>query len=687
MKKLSALLLTLVLSLNLMSQIQVLNGTYTTFDGREFTVNIIEGECTVLKVDTAFITDEQAQDLEVLAEVLNRLDSYYLTFKNNTAKEPSGGDANFGNKSSVAFVAPSCGAACGLIGAKGIEVSPGMFKQVFNEIKYKLPTNRIGIVAYEFGRNFFTMGGKLIFPFEPNTDERNGGFAEGVANALSLTAAIDYINTQDESIQNFNETLVYYNKIIEHFSAYINDLEVNPYNSMARDYQISDINRNTWRFFTPSSAVLMGVRNLFDQEDVYKKFFENLEGRDDATSIETALGNIVYAYSYAVNYNLLPLFQNVLRFSIDEETKADVQSLPLALDRLIPDMDNLWFTSPFDTIPFNIRSINYLNETNYYQLLIDGELISVSTDGNNDLVYSMLGGKDQVTLSVKLLDSDQVEVDSYDVFLTKRTNLNISDLYNRFTFGDPSGYNKPVLHNGEFSLINLAGKESWPTLEWAFPITRNRVYLVTGEIKNKRIIYPDMKDSLGNYKVETFSSISIGGSGSPRIGHDFAKEDSLNFYKVQFGLFNTDIYFSGEWSKNLDYVSPKFNMSCSGITNGFFKNIVYKDVTDTDGDGFIDFEDDCPDVYGENNGCPSSSIDDITEKSMVKICPNPVGTLLTVDCLEDGIVTISDMIGRTVIQQSKSQGIYQIDVSHLSQGNYTIRIETDKWSHTSMLIK
>ena len=51
------------------------------------------------------------------------------------------------------FGNPSCGAGCGLVGSKGIEVSG--FQNIFFNLKYDLNVNRDVIIAYEFGKEFF----------------------------------------------------------------------------------------------------------------------------------------------------------------------------------------------------------------------------------------------------------------------------------------------------------------------------------------------------------------------------------------------------------------------------------------------------------------------------------------------------------------------------------------------------
>ena len=201
-------------------QIEILEGNYTTWSGQNFPVYIIEGEYTVLKIDTAYINTEQLKDTLVLSTIIKRMDSYYTSYMEFCGKEPQGGDANYNYKSSVAFASPTCGAACGLIGSKGIEVGPNYFLQIFNEIKYQTHTNRIGIIGYEFGRNFFTISNKLLFPTHSDTVDSNGGFAEGFATVGGLFADLKYFNELDSTQRVFHESLSYEKQLRNYFKAY-----------------------------------------------------------------------------------------------------------------------------------------------------------------------------------------------------------------------------------------------------------------------------------------------------------------------------------------------------------------------------------------------------------------------------------------------------------------------------------
>ncbi len=574
------------------------NGRYTSFNGTYFDCKILEGKYTVLYIENSYIKDDQLADTTTLKEIIRRTDAYYTFYKNFCGKEPLGGNSSFGNKSTVAFANPSCGAACGLIGYKGIEVSPGMFIQIYNEIHLKGNTNRIGIIGYEFGRNFFTMGDKLLFPTRPNSNDKNGGFAEGFATVAGLLADHDFLANLPFPQNQFHETLLFERKSEQYLNAYINALDSNPYNSLAANFQNNDFNRNPWAFTGPSTAILLGMNKLFKSDSLFAGFFKHLGTRKQVETIEDVLDNLAYCFSFSTNLNLAPLFKNVFKFPITKETESGINTLPKPKNRLIKDLELLWFSTPLDSINFNIRSLNHNATDDIYQVLVDGKLYSESKNGNNILTYDLLKNSDTCNLKVNLINTSKDILDSYSVILTKRSRVNISDLRSEFHFADSQGFTKPEYSNGEFRIKNLSNYESYPLFEMTFPLKRNRLFLLSGQIRNEvRNVIPKI-DTNGDDIIINQSSISIGGGGGTDgtgVGDitNIGKNDFINYYSVSVKI-PTNIFFNQPWSIPLVFMPQKIYLGGMGVTNSYFKDIIVEDITDMDSDGITDFKDDCP---------------------------------------------------------------------------------------------
>ena len=88
---------------------EIINSTYTDFNGVNHDVYLIETNFCVVQIEISEITDEQLEDTETIIKILNRVDDLYNYYKTNLPNEPDGGNENFSLKADVFFGPPSCG--------------------------------------------------------------------------------------------------------------------------------------------------------------------------------------------------------------------------------------------------------------------------------------------------------------------------------------------------------------------------------------------------------------------------------------------------------------------------------------------------------------------------------------------------------------------------------------------------
>ena len=228
-------------------------GKYKAFNGTEHEVYILEGKFTVSLLTKGLLVNSQLSDTAILFKMRDEIDGYYQGYKELFGIEPAGGNPNYQNKTNVFFGPPSCGAACGLLGSKGVEIGGNFLVNIYNEIKFQTNVHPMVIVGYEFGRNFFTLGGKVLFPFDTKKNEYNGGFAEAFANLGYLESYLKNVYpTFSEKRKQFQETNRYHTNLIKLFHAYINDTSKNPFNSLQLGTIVQDYNRNPWHLNIPS---------------------------------------------------------------------------------------------------------------------------------------------------------------------------------------------------------------------------------------------------------------------------------------------------------------------------------------------------------------------------------------------------------------------------------------------------
>lgn len=623
---------------NSYSQITVVNSTYTSWAGITYETYLIESNYTVIHIDKNELEPGQIDDIETMTKVVDRVERIYKFYVDNLGFEPPGGNPLYSYKADVFFGPPSCGAACGIVGAKGIEAGIGL-QNIFYNLKYNLNVNTDVVIGWEFGRNFFTFGSKILFPYTPGTDEKHGGFPEAFASIMYLYAFDEIMDNEEQ--RTLNETLMNIKWNLQIFHGYINDTTANPYNSWAtwEKHGTQDPNRGKDGLndhIAPSyhsAGMITGIFETFGRNNLFPNFFHELFQRPDAITIEDALSNIAYSASKSLNKNLVPFFKNVLRFNLNPDIEQEINTFPAVESKLIRDEKILWFLSPFEKINLNIRSTNYLTDGVTYKLIIDGEEYSSSLHGNNTFDYNVLKGKNEKTVICQLLDNGQI-IDSFEVLLKKRHNINIfdyrEDLYAYYLSNKKvKSYfegNELVLEHLDTLNVDYGG------VFYNLNTTRDRTIQLSGEVKQDARPFEDGMNVPGWANTSGFSRLYLTGVRSSflgtRVGLEIGAGDNLNYYTVvSAGLTNEMMPVD-----NRKYFTNYIAFFTEGyIKKTKFKNVILKDITDTDNDGVVDFEDNCFDIYNpdqsdlDGDGLGDVCDDDIDGDGVmnnIDTCPN-----------------------------------------------------------------
>ncbi|MDF5690458.1 gliding motility-associated C-terminal domain-containing protein [Aquirufa aurantiipilula] len=624
---------------------------YFSFDRRQIPVWSIQGRNTVLRIDKSIISNDQLTDAATLAKLVERTDALYDFYKNSLGYEPPGGNPDFGYKTSVFFGIPSCGSGCGLVGAKGIEVSG--FDNIYFNLKNNTNVNRDVILAYEFGRNFFDFSSKVLFPYNLNSQEKNGGMAEAFASLFTAYAFNDLLT--DPQQRKFNESLLNISWFKENFIGYINDLDANPYNVWAKWDRIgyNDYNRGTGTNTDDEPAwkpvgLLEGLISTFGKSTIFPKFFQELRKMPKVNTIEDALSNIAQATANCTQTNLVPFFKYVAKFNLNPDTEAAISSFSPHPDKLIRYENLLWFISPFHTVRINIRSINYLSNQNWYVIKKGNKVISSSQHGNNEIPYSILGNQQEVDLTIEMQDANHQVLDSYTIQLKKRHNINLFDYSDDwYAYYLANRSTKIYQESGNVVIENVS-----PTLfdhgllRKSFRIAKDRTMRLSSVVRR---IGPNFQANVVNNYADIATGGTFYGSGSLRLGYDIGQNNTSNYFTL-----NQFIY-----AKKL--LKPEANLSVVTIglesvgnqQKSYFSNLLFRDETDTDGDGVVDFEDNCPSSYNPNQL-------DTDKDGMGDACDD--------DYDDDGNVNASDpnpkvpVAQNDVIQQAFSQGPISLQV-------------------------
>ncbi|WP_298360726.1 thrombospondin type 3 repeat-containing protein [Runella sp.] len=328
---------------------------------------------------------------------------------------------------------------------------------------------------------------------------------------------------------------------------------------------------------------------------MFPAFFKILRNRPNVKTIEDALSNIAYASSKSLNRNLTPFFKNVLKFKLNKDVEDELSLLLMPESKLIKDEPVLWFLSPMETINLNVRSTNYLADNAIYKVIIDGKDFSNSKTGNNVISYELLRGKDEANISCQLIIDNKV-IDQYSIQLKKRHNVNIfnyhSDLYAYYL---SNLTNKSYFDDNNLIIEDLQQKQiNYGLVMYNLPLSRGRTLKITGQIRQVSPPYEDIFGLVGNYKSAGLSKINLTfpgrSNGTANIGAEVGLGENSKYFDVSVSD-NSNLFFFD----SRRYILGQIHFTNAGFgLKSYYKNVILRDITDTDSDGLVDFEDNCP---------------------------------------------------------------------------------------------
>ena len=127
---------------------------YTTFDGKKVKVFAWRGK------RMAFLTKLDGLDPKLMSGLCDTFDKIYDFYRDATGRDPQK-LKNLDGLLTVAEVDQTCGAACGYLGATGVELTPGCFTDLYSGWQTGGTIDQAP--PYEFGRNFWFYSPQLAY--------------------------------------------------------------------------------------------------------------------------------------------------------------------------------------------------------------------------------------------------------------------------------------------------------------------------------------------------------------------------------------------------------------------------------------------------------------------------------------------------------------------------------------------
>ncbi|HEX4958878.1 MAG TPA: PKD domain-containing protein [Lacibacter sp.] len=219
---------------------------------------------------------------------LRAMDSAYKYYSICTGREPAYFTPTFINqRSTIADVAATCGAACGYLGATGIEIQNTYFDIVYNRVNN---TNSFEhFPFYEFGRNFWFYDTKLAY-------KANDPVATGYAVFMGFMAMRAAGVTGNSSATQEN--------IID---IYLANTAYNWSNTLALGQSVPGTGTSGPDLF---SSFCFRLRRDYGGDAFVEKLWKMAGQRPNALTTQDAVDNFFLASCGAANKNLTTVFQS-----------------------------------------------------------------------------------------------------------------------------------------------------------------------------------------------------------------------------------------------------------------------------------------------------------------------------------------------------------------------------------------
>ncbi len=282
---------------------------YVSFDGNHYDLYSYEGRNVRLLADRA--------DLD-LSGLISWIDIGYEAYYSATGRHPN--DTEQSDGKTIIARANTCGAGCGYLGQRGIEIAPRFFDEAVEEFARSGRPDHV--FFYELGRNFWYYSDQLEFnPSRVDQSHRGSGdfFVNGfpvfMERAIQEFMQLDY-SGYGAGADGFEESMARW------FSGYLSDPSRNYYTDFAVfESSLYDDPITGYRFGTMDflAEVLLDVARDHGGMEFVNRLWREVEQRRDWQDEVSALNNLITSASMAAGEDLTSRFRDVYKWPVNEE--------------------------------------------------------------------------------------------------------------------------------------------------------------------------------------------------------------------------------------------------------------------------------------------------------------------------------------------------------------------------------
>ncbi|QDS93496.1 Dockerin type I repeat protein [Roseimaritima multifibrata] len=285
---------------------------YTSFQGETVSRYAYEGKHVTLLAKSPNLAVKDIDGL--IAEI----DRGYEVYAQTTGLEPSDYGLSVG-KTIIAQVDQTCGAGCGYLGVRGIEVDTEFFDVAVEEFASSGTPDHL--FFYELGRNFWFYQSKLEFN-DLRSDHESRGSGDFMVNGFPILmerAISEFLEIPFSGPPEGAGTPASQASMARWLDTYTSDPEMN-FDSVFLDFEGSLYNDpltvagniGTMDYF---SEIMLDLAREYGELEFLKRFWQEVGKRPDLTDVDSAISNLVDAASIAAGEDLHDRFINKYKWN------------------------------------------------------------------------------------------------------------------------------------------------------------------------------------------------------------------------------------------------------------------------------------------------------------------------------------------------------------------------------------
>jgi hypothetical protein len=277
---------------------------YTTFDGKKVKLTAWTGK------HVAILTKSEGLDPKLMGELCGTFDKIHAFYREATGREPAKAKLHRGLLT-MAEVDQTCGAACGYLGATGIELTPGCFTDLYSG--YQNGGTIDQAPPYEFGRNFWFYSPQLAYKKPVSDRSVVTGYAVFMRMAALDAAGAKLGPFRDKSGPEFRRIM---ESLVDLYEA---DTSLNWENTLKVDAAPKNpLGLNGTDLF---ASFCLRLTRDHGGLDFVKRLWKAAEALPAAKTTQDAVDNFVVAASKAAKKDLGELFAVKWRWPVSEAAR------------------------------------------------------------------------------------------------------------------------------------------------------------------------------------------------------------------------------------------------------------------------------------------------------------------------------------------------------------------------------